>query len=340
MSNTNYPVAGYGAFGIEAVLKRDWTFQVTGAIPLLACIKDRELNWRKGATINGTKLLIPIVWDDLSAAQQSGSGGFLTSNAGVTDANEVPSAWPTYDVTAGFSQAEYDITHLRRPMTIRSSEKVLVNNARGNLLDGKTKQLMAKFKSVMADMVEGSANASRTSLLGIHFAISNSNTVGNIAQGSNTYWQGNLSTAVGTISLPVINNMYDTILRSADDTGETEAPDLLLLSFNGSSVNTYGRMRELISPAERFENVEFKAKYGISSFMYMGMKCVMSQRSPAGTAAMLSTPTWFYAGYETPQQQDTIRIPGSDAMEYMYTLWAAIGCSEIRRNGRFTGITG
>lgn len=332
--NANYTVSGYSAFGVEQVLKRDWTNQLTGACALLACIKDRDLNWKKGYEVDKTGILVPILYDDIS--------GLTTSNIGVADASEVPSAWPTWDATTGFTHARYEWTHFRRPMTILDSEsKLAMGGARGDLMQGKTDQLMAKFKALASDQIEGESNASsRTKLLGLNYAVNTANTVGGIDQSSDTWWRGGVNSAVGTLSLPVIDNAYDSILRYANMAGDMSAPDLLMLSFNGSNTNVYGKMRSLIAPAERFEHADFKAKYGIANFVYMGMKCVQSQRMVANSAMILSTASWFYAGNEYPKAGMVQRIPGSDVIEHMYTMWCAVGCNEIRRNYKLLAITG
>jgi hypothetical protein len=330
-----YPFAtsDYTAFAVEKSMSKKWKAQWTTHAPLLACIKDRDLKFNKGFSVEGLGAIVPLLYADMT-----------NPPAGVADASELTADTP--QVTNGFNQALYNYTHLRRGMTIRDSEKVITKNgARGNLLEGKVIQLTASFKNVMANQIEGTSADSRTSLMGIQYATSQSNTVGGIAQGSNSWWQAQVSNVGGTISLPVIDNMYDSILQYAaagneDDANiDSSAPDLLLLSFT-SSVNVYGKVRELIAPAERIVNAEFKAKYGLVNFMYLDMKCVQSPRLASGTANMLTTSSWLWGGYDQPQAQMPIRLPGTDAEERYYSMWNFLGCDEIRRNGYLYGITG
>jgi hypothetical protein len=331
--NTNY--AGLSAAAAELVVNRDWTNQVTQACAILACIKDRDLNWNKGFKISGTKAITPIIYTDAS--------GVSTSNIGVSDANEVPSAWPTYVGTAGLTQAEFEFTHLRVPMSFKNSEKLLGQNKyRADLSQGKIQQMMATFSGNIAAMIEGeSNNASRTKLLGINYAIASANVVGNIDQSTETWWQGVVQSAIGPLTTPIVDNAYDAIARYADGDGKTYAPDLFMLANpGGSAVNCYGRMRGLIAPAERVVNAEFMGKYGFANFQYLGMKCVQSARLAAGTADMLCTKAWYLGGDESPQLGPIQRIPGSDAMDWIWTQWMILMTNQIRVNAKLTGITG
>lgn len=328
--NSAYATTDFTAFAIEQVLKRDWAFQWTFASPLLACIKDSGLRWNKGFKVLGLKGLIPIAMDDMTDPP-----------AGVADANELTADTPR--VTNGFSGAAYDYCHIRRGFTIRSSENMLaINGARGNLLDGKVKQLMASFRNVAANMIAGSANASRTSLIGLQYLLNTANSPGGISQATDTWWQAQTTASIGNINLPTINNAYDSITRFAGESGDPDAPDLLILSSlgsGGSNPNVYGRFRELIAPAERIVNAEFQAKYGFSNFTYMNMKCVQSHREASGTVYMLTTKTFYYGGFDRPQALQTIRLPGTDSEERYYNMWSFVGCDEIRRNWKGTGAT-
>ena len=334
--HSSYKVDDYTAFSIEKVIRRDWKFQITKANPLIACISERRLKFHRGHRISDLAALVPLIYTDIAA--------FNENTAGVSDANEVPTGWPDYDPTEGFTHARYEFTHLRRPVTFKDSEKKLTaNSQRGNLVDGKIKQLMSKFRTIIATMASGSNASSRLKLLGLQHAIATSNTVGGIDQSdsSNDWWRGIVNNVGAALSsLTEINDLFDEIATEADDSGDTEEADLLLLSFSGgSSVNVYNQVREQIDPQERFTHKAFKVKYGIKNFDYMGMKCVRDNRGGSGQAVMLTTSTWHYGGMKNPRELAPARILGSDADERFFNLWCFLACDEIRRNGRLTGIT-
>jgi hypothetical protein len=344
--NTNYTVTDGGdkaATSAEKRLKKEWEPQITRRIPLLACIKDSKFHFRKGYKVEGNKALVPIVYTGVTA--------LTTSNLGVTDANEIGSAWPTWDATEGFTNAEYQFSHFRRPMTFKNSEEMLAMSApslaqRGNVKEGKIQQLMYTFKSLMGDMIEGESNtSSRTKLMGLAYGINTANSPGNIDQSdaNNAWWRGNKEAIGGSISLPVIDRHMDNIERYSgyDDAVDSEGNnvDLLMLSYAEGGVNVYGSLRSQIAPAERLNNIEFKAKYGIETYMYRGAKCVQGSRMPSGTVFGISTSAFFYGGDDSPKKiGPSQRILGSDAFEDMYTLWAFIGACRFNTSFQLTGI--
>lgn len=319
----------YSAFAVEQQIRAKWRTQWTNATALEACIRDRQLNVNKGFSVQGTRALFAIQYLDVSG---------LT--AGITDANEIPAAWPTWDATDGFTQASHEYTHYGRSMTIKASEDLLAGGGtRGNLFTGKTNQLMAAFRRLKANDLSGSGLGTRANVAGLAGMLNNTGVYGGIDRATYSWWVPGINSAVGPLSLPIVNNAYDSISVLGDESGDIEKPDLFLLGYS-ATVNSYGRLRELIAPSERIVNAEFRAKYGFDNFIYLGMKCVADQRLASGTAYMLSTSRFFYGGYDEPRAHSVIRILGSDALEHFYSNWCFFATDEPRRNFRFGGITG
>ncbi len=337
MSNPNFQVSDYTAFAIEQRLQRDWEIQYCKSNPLLACIRDGDLNFRKGYTVSGTKAIVPVIF--------SGSG-LDENNIGIADGNQIPGAWPTFPGTQGFSQFEFAYGHFERSMTILSTDRKLgggTSGARGNLIDGKTTQLMADWKIAYAQMISGGAADSRTRLVGVDYAIATANTYGGVDRtAAGAAWaRGNVAAAPSPIlGFPAINDLFDTLSSETGEDGAEDAPDLLMLTYPAGGVNLYSKLRELIAPNERFMHEDFQAKYGISHFDYMGMKCVKETRGAGGQVKMLNTKTWVWGGQEIPEQLEEIRIPGSSAKERRFEAYNFLGCKAPRKNGRRTGFTG
>lgn len=336
--NTSYQTTDYTAFAIEKQLQKKWVFQTVQACPLLACIHDRKLNWNTGYTVEGLAALVPVVFSDIP--------GFNSGTAGIADTDEIPTGWPSYDQTEGFSQARFEFTHFRRAMTIKESERVIAGGNgghRGNLIEGKTDQLMSKFTVIKGGMVVGNQNGSRQQLMGAEYAIATANTVGGIDQSlaANVNWRGTVTSVGGAIDLGDIYNIVDALSIPSDENGKIGGPDLVTASYTGGTgTNVFGAIRGLIDDNERFVNKDFYVKYGIKNFMLLDMKVVMENRQADQTAFFFDTSTWLYGGYDRPQAGRVIRIPGSDAEERIYTEWCFLGVKEVRRNGRLTGITG
>lgn len=338
--NIQYPIAGpevtsgapaFAAFAIEQQMKRDYVFQYTSTTPILACIKDAGLNWNKGFKVQGTRALFGVAHED----------PYSGTSLGVLDANEVPAAWPTYVATGGAGQAFVEFTHYRLPFTISFMEDLIANGgARGNLLSLKVKQLMYKFRNTAAtDIATAAADGDRDSMCGLPFMAGTTTTLHGVSGTTHSSWRAEVATGTGLWSLSKINDKFDKIKKWSNEEGDGEQPDLLLLGMD-DTVNVYGRTRELIAPAERIVNANFKAKYGFENFEYLGMKCVMDHRIASGSAYMLTTKDLFWGGMETPKSMTPVRILGSDAMEYIYSQVSFWGCFQRRRMAKWTGITG
>lgn len=336
--NPSYQVSDFTAFAIEQQLERDWNDNICKDHPVIAAIHDRGTGWNKGFSVDnaGTGLLVPL--------RYALTAGVTTSNIGVASANEVPAGWPTYPTPGGFTHAKYTMAHLFKAIAITESEKVRGGGnggQRGALLEGKVDQLMDTFKEMISQFLAGSAADGEAAVMGLDYAIATGNTVGGIDQSAETWWRANVKTGTGTFSLPVIDDAMDLIAQNGTNKKVGKA-DLLLLGYNvgGGGVNCYGKVRSQIAPAERIVNANFEAKYGFENFNYRGAMCVQDNRAPANTSRLLTTGTWLWGGPKRPKRQNPVRILGSDAEDWGFTLWCFLGCRENRRNFRWTGITG
>ena len=300
---------------------------------LLARIKQNDSNFNKGFGITGGRAaVIPI----LGVAATTGA-------AGVADANELTA--DTLSVTNGFTQAEYNFTHMRMPLTLRNSEKKLLSGPkgayRGNIVDGKIMQMTSSFRELIETNFAADAVDSRTAQMGVRYAIGHTNsTVGGIDQNAQSWWRGNQIAVGGAISLLNLDNAIHTINTKADGTGKCGAPDLAI-AYYSSTLDIYGRIHALINPAERIVNAQFKAEYGFLNFNYRGIDFVMSQRIASGEIQVLSSDSWYYGGDEMPYQAvpDAV-IPGTDSIVKEYTMWNFLGVDQPRVNCLLTGITG
>ena len=327
MSNVAYAIAAggytnqpaYTAFATEISLSKNWENIYLRALPLLAKIKDGKANWNKPGLRKGNLLITPVIFEN--------SG---TVPDGVTDANELTAITPY--VTNGFTQAQFNIAHYRNAMYVRESEKQLINNTRGNFMQGKIDQLMADFKDAVADDL-ASANAdSRTAVLGIQQALATTNTVGGIDQSSATDWASNVTTSAGAFSLDMLDDKIDAC---AVRNGKI---DMMLFAYSSTN-NLFGKLRAALSPAERLVNANFKAKYGFTNIEYLDAVCVADNRLTAGVICGFDSSTWFYCGDEKPVAKEVQRLTGTDADEHMYTLWAGVACNSPAKNFRLTGVS-
>lgn len=317
-------IAANAAFAIEKSLSKQWSLAYKQIHPILAIIKDTP-NWNKDGIVVGKQMILPVV-----------VGAMTTAPAGVTDANELSAM--TYNRTANFTQAQFEYAHYRGNFVLTDSEmKTLakggVGNARGNIIEGKQAQLEQDFKDTIANQLSGSGADARDSLMGVLYPLSTSNTVGNIAQGANAQWRANVSSGVGALSLPVIDNLYDTCCNKGK-------PTVMICSSPASGVNTYGRLRSLIMPAMRINDAAFTAKYGLTNMVYNEMHAVRDQRMATGYIALVDPTSWYFCGDTSPKLHHQTPIPATDSIESVFNLWGGLAIDNPGKNGVLSGITG
>jgi hypothetical protein len=317
--NSSY--TGLAAFAIEQTVERDWSMVWTRAHPLFRVLDMNQSHFNRGFGVAGLKMLLSI------------NGGDLDNPAdGVTDTNETSEM--TLNTTGGFSQAAYNFSHYRANYVIKESEATLAaNGSRGDILEGKKKQFLESFKKAISDDAASTVADARENVLGIRQVLSTSNTVGGISQTTDPDWAAQVTTTYGPWALEAAEEKIDAI----EAQGRQE-PDIALAAYSSSGTNVYARYRSSIAPAERYENKDFKAKYGLKNFMHMGVMVVMDNRIPAGELLVLSTGSWYCYFQRKPKLHPLQRLGKTDAYEQVGTLWCALGCNDPASNGRVTGI--
>lgn len=327
------PVAMRAAFAVGQVAKKNFTQNFVQQVPLLAVLKPVL----RGGAVHGNEMEVPLVY--------TGPQNMNLGTIGVADANEIPSAWPSYPQTQGFTMAKYQWTHWQHIMTLKESEMKLL--AGGSLrtqgiLQSKVAQMQMAWTAIMDENLSSVYQDSRLTLMGIPFMVSASNTVGQISQSTNAWWQSDVST-MSTASLSTISALLDRLTDKASINPATlgkDSPDVFIMAAPEGAFDIFAQVRQLIQPSERIVNNNGgKAKYGFKTYEYAGLTCVRGNRLPAGTSYMLNTGNIHFIGDDAPRKDDTQRIPGSTATETPYTWWGALGTDSCRSHGGFTGTT-
>ena len=325
--NTAYAIAAggytgqpaYSAFAVEVAIRQEWENAWLRAHPLLALIKEGKSNWNKKGLRKGNMMLLPVIL-----------GASATVADGVADADELTPVSPY--ITSNFTQAAYNIAHYQGFFWVRSSERQLINNERGDFFQGKVMQKRDEFMDEIADDIASTAADSRTAVLGIQQALATSNTVGGIAQGTDTDWAATVYSSYGTFSLDLLDNGRHAARARRGKT------DLALFAYSSSN-DLYGKLLASIGQAQRIVDSGFEAKYGFESVIYAGTRCVMDNRLTAGVICGLDTSTWFYCGDDRPTAYSPQRTPGTVADEYAYDMFAGVGCSNPAKSWRATSVS-
>lgn len=324
-ATTNVPA--YSAFGTETVIEREWQNTWMPKMPLLAMIYDGKSNWNKGSNIGGTRMLIPLMTADMTTAAD-----------GVTDANELTAISAV--VTAGFTQAAFEIAHYRGATWIRESERRLINNERGNFHDGKIKQAMNSFANAIANDLSGATTLidARANVVSYQQVLgTTTNTVGGIDQTTTADWTAQLLTGAGGFVLDLIDDRIDLCVAKGAN------PNLGLFSSTSTN-NVWGKLKSSIGSAERITNNDFTKKYGVRNVVYSDVMCVMDNRmaSTSGTDGrfyLMDTNTWYFRGDEKPYAKPVRGLNGTDADEYMFVQFLSVGCGNVSWNAGVQGIT-
>lgn len=323
----------------EKALSRKWNHVYTSAYPLLTLLYDggKGTNYNRGFRAEGNKILLPVVIEGPSTAV---TGRTAATYTGGSEAfNQQDDAFtPTLGV--GPAWAEYEITQYHGAFWTTAEERQLAISAssdvkRANLMDAKTDQLMHDFKRHISVDLASATVETRAKVLGIRYVTSASNTVGGIAQGSYAGWQGIADASVGAISVDILDRNIHAV--RAEGRAET---DLLLLSY-ASGNDLYGKVKSIVGASALVTNPGDTMKYGFKNFMYDGIACVLDEclgTASSGTIYGAASSTWYlYDQGAKPQQEETIRLPGSAVNEHYYLWTVGIGCNDPSCNFLISG---
>lgn len=324
--NTNYQIAvsgsgpAYTAFTLETIIRREFENAWMTAAPLIGLLQDKKTNVNVSAATEGqtgSMMLLPVTL-----------GSSATPAVGVADASEFTPA--TFGRNQNHFHAQYNYAHYRGHVAETSTEKRLVNNKRGNLMEAAIRQEIDSFIDLLATDMASATVDSRTAVLGIQQPLSTSNTVGNISQSTDAVWQSNVFSSYGTFNLDLIDTGANMVRR------KNGLVDLIL--FASTSTNDlYGKLQAQLGSAQRIVDTGMTAKFGFQHVIYQGAACVPDFRLTAGVIAGLSTSSWFYNGDLRPVQLAPVRVPGTDFYDHAFNMFCSLGTNNPSKNWRATG---
>jgi|GEM_PF-3259698 hypothetical protein len=321
--------ANLAAYAIEQSMQADWVNTLARMHPMLAMLAPRI---NKGIKVSGRKLICPVIANDDDVNFE-----------GVADADQNTAMADV--LTTGDTQAEYDIAHYRGKHMLTGTEIQLLSGpagtARGNILNSKKVKVEEKLKRLLATNTSGTGVGSRTAHAGLLNLVSSSNvTVGGIAQADLATWIPMRDTSGGTLGLERVDGLWDQV---SDGSG-IHPIDLIVCSMYSGGPNLWNSFRQLIAANDDGVVVDknWEAKYGFRNFIYAGAKVVGDSKingaAGAGRVLGLASGSFFAASSGggknklSPQAHAPMRKPGTDSVEYFYTLFFGMGCSNPRNN--------
>lgn len=330
----NSTYANHAAFAIEQSLTKKWSMLWTSSHPFIAILAGMGLNFNQGITVNGLKGLLPVMGDDQTVPV-----------AGVASGSTEISSPMTPNYTAGFSQYAFNFAHYRGNYTILESEaKLIANGTRGDLLEGKRRQLQASFMNAVSNhFASATADAADNSRpMGIYYPLSTSNTVGGISQSTDTQTAAYVKSSAGPFDLSLVDDAYHS-LKSKGNVDRDYAPDVALASYSTTN-DVYGKWKSAIAPNLRYSN-DTVTKYGVSdNFVHAGGGFTVAMDSRiadtlSGSIALLSSATWYVYMDKKPRMHAPERVAFTDGYEVAATAWVFTGCNDPGMNALIRDIT-
>lgn len=322
--NATYTTANGAAYAIEATVKRDFKALWDQAHPLVALVQERM---NSGPQVRGLSGILPVQFDDLATPVNGSAANNLTA---LTPA-----------ANQGDTQVTFAFTRYHGAFWIDPDEmKLLMSGQRGNFLQARKVQIAQSYKKALCGDLQGTAPAARANVNGLRHILSQSNTVGGIAQGGdNGYWNAQLRTAGGTFAIAHVDDMMDAISR--EGRGRV---DLILVGSN-ATVNTIGKFRDNVAPLQRIMNTQSKlVKFGFDSFVYRDAEVVDdpdlgSAFSTTGGFQCLNSKSFYWSGDPKEMSVKVRDLVGTGAVEYYHEAWVWFGTDDVATNGMSTGYT-
>lgn len=292
-------------------------FYLVGRYPTVA---GREVTTRGNLRVldGGESIVMPLMYERNSTA-----GSY--SNYGII--NTTPQE--------GITSARYNWKQIAASISI--SGKEMRQNAGSdtriiNLLEAKTQQAQMSMQEELNREAFGSGTDSSTDLLGLQTIVSTTGTVGGIARTGNPWWQGKVTTSVGSFSangLDSMRTMYNNVTRGNDKC------DLII-----TDQTNFERYEKVLQPQERFtdsamadggfENLKFKSApvtfdlYCTAGYMYF-LNSKYLQLNVHKDANFSST--------------DFVKPENQDAKVAQVLFMGELGVSNASRQGALQGLT-
>ncbi len=276
--------------------------------PILKRMKDKSYKKLDG----GTSIMIPLEYDDLTS-----SGWYTGADTLSTSDNETMTA------------AEYAWKQLYANVTITRRDE-LINSGDAQKID-LAKSKMKNAEKTMAQLLStGIYNAGSTTnaIIGLQAIIATSSTVGGIAQGTYSWWQGQLDSSTTAFSIGAVQTVYSNC------TLNNESPTVI-----AATKANYNRYYGQLQPQQRFMDSD-TAKGGFSSLMFNGVPFIADDFAPSNHIILVNEQYLHlcvhkdedmrFSGFQKPENQN-VRLG--------QVFWmGALGSSNNRMHGRLSAV--
>jgi hypothetical protein len=261
----------------------------------------------------GTSIDIP-----LNYAQQSASGWF--SGADTLDTSD------SDNITA----AQYSWKSLYAGISITEEEEMKNGGSAGVLkLLGSKAQIAEKTIKDQLGTGLFSDGTTAKSIIGLRDIVAVDQTVGGIAQQTNSWWQGIVDSTTTTQTIAAMNTVFEN--ASIDNEKPTA----------GIGTRTvYTRYYNLLQPQQRFTDSE-TAKGGFSNLMFNGIPILSDSHCPANHLFFLNEKHLHLCYHpEMNFMNEPFQKPVNQRVKVSRIVWmGAFGSSNNRLHGKMSALT-
>jgi len=278
----------------------------------------------------------PLLKRMLASGQyKSVSGGTsidLPLNYAQTTANGWYSGADSLDTSENeqLTVARYDWKSLFAGITITEEDELKNGGSAGvlKLLASKAQIAEKTIKDALGTGLYSDGTTAK-SIIGLRDIIAVDQTVGGIAQSTNSWWQGIVDSTSTTLTIAAMNTVFEN--ASID----SEKPTVAV----GTRTN-YTRYYNLLQPQQRFTDSE-TAKGGFVNLMFNSVPFISDSHVPSQHLFFLNEKhLWLCYHPERNFSTESFQKPLNAQVKVSRILWmGAFGSSNNRLHGKMSGLT-
>lgn len=264
------------------------------------------------STEGGTTIDVP-----LNYAQTSAAGWYSGADTLDTTDNE--------NITA----ARYSWTNLYAGISITEEDELKNGGAAGVLKLLASKSMIAE-RTIKDSLGTGlySDGTDTKSIVGLRDIVAADQTVGGIAQATNSWWQAQVDSTTTTLTMSALNSVFE------DASVDSEKPTVI----TGTRAN-YNRYYNLLQPQQRFMDSN-TAKGGFQSLMFNGVPFISDSHCPANHIFLLNEKhLWLWYHPSRNFSLEPFQKPINQQVKVARVLWmGAFGSSNNRYHGKLSAV--
>lgn len=267
--------------------------------------------WKKNEVYTsvdgGTKIIQPLQY-----AKNASGGWYSRADTLSTTDNDI------------FTSAEYEWKNLYENITLYGVDE-MKNNGQAAVLKYVQQKVQA-CEMTIVDRLGTSIYSDGTTaaeVVGLQAIVATANTIGNISQTNNSWWQAQVS-ADTVMTLPSLNTLYSNCSIAPNK------PTVIV-----SDSDEWDRYYNLLQPQQRFQDTK-TLDGGFQSLMFRGAPWIDDAAAPANSVFMLNEK--FLHLYYHPKRdfkmEDFVKPTNQDARVAKIFFMGAMGSSNNRMHGK------